>query len=65
MEADRGFNTISYDVAFSKAGKKDYLSKYKTPLKEAGNGKTYLPKGTYEVVLELGNSTEKRKFEVK
>ena len=65
VKADPGLNTISYDVAFSKSGKKQYLSKYKTPLKEASDGKTYLPKGTYEVVLKLGGQEEKREFNIK
>jgi photosystem II stability/assembly factor-like uncharacterized protein len=52
LTADPGINVISYDVAFSKKGKSDYLSKYKTKLVEAGNGKTYLPKGGYQVLLD-------------
>ncbi len=64
VKADPGFNVISYDVAFSKSGKKQYLSKYKTPLKEASDGKTYLPKGTYEVVLKLGGQQQKRQFKI-
>ena len=65
VDADPGFNVISYDVAFSKSGKKQYLSKYKSPLKEASDGKTYLPKGAYEVVLKLGGQQEKRQFKIK
>ena len=65
VQADPGFNVISYDVAFSKSGKENYLSKYKTPLKEAGDGKTYLPKGVYEVILELGGAKETKGFEIK
>jgi len=65
VSADPGFNVISYDVAFSKSGKKAYLSQYKTPLTEASNGKTYLPKGSYEVVLEQGKATVKKSFEIK
>jgi photosystem II stability/assembly factor-like uncharacterized protein len=65
VKADPGFNIISYDVAFSKSGKKEYLSKYKSPLKEAADGKTYLPKGSYEVVLSLGGQQQKRQFKIK
>ena len=65
VEADPGFNLISYDVAFSKSGKKEYLSKYKTPLMEAGDGKTYLPKGTYTVILEQGAAKATKEFEIK
>ncbi len=42
-QADKGLNILSYDVAFSKAGKSNYLKKHKTQLKEAKNSKTYLP----------------------
>ncbi|MEJ2584574.1 MAG: glycosyl hydrolase [Robiginitalea sp.] len=65
VKADPGFNVISYDVAFSKSGKKQYLSKYKTPLKEASDGKTYLPKGAYEIVLTLGGEQQKKPFKIK
>ena len=65
VNADPGFNLVSYDVAFSKSGKKNYLSKFKTPLKEAADGKTYLPKGSYEVVLELGGEEARKGFEIK
>ncbi|MDM9629960.1 VPS10 domain-containing protein [Robiginitalea aurantiaca] len=51
LMADPGINVISYDVAFSEKGKKNYLSKYKAKLIEAGDGKTYLPKGAYKVIL--------------
>nr|WP_239530819.1 glycosyl hydrolase [Muriicola jejuensis] len=57
MEADKGFNILSYDVAFSKPGKLAYLSKNKVELKTADDGKTYLPKGSYELVLS-GNGQE-------
>jgi photosystem II stability/assembly factor-like uncharacterized protein len=59
MDADRGFNILSYDVAFSKKGKLAYLSKNKVELKTADDGKTYLPKGSYELVLS-GNGKEKK-----
>ncbi len=57
MQADKGLNILSYDVAFSKAGKLAYLSKNKVELKTADDGKTYLPKGSYELVLS-GNGQE-------
>ncbi|QBA65457.1 glycosyl hydrolase [Muriicola soli] len=60
LEADKGFNILSYDVAFSKQGKSDYLKKYKVELKTADDGKTYLPKGTYELVIEGNGKEEKR-----
>ncbi len=59
LEADKGYNILSYDVAFSKEGKLAYLKKNKMALKTADDGKTYLPKGSYELVLK-GNGNEER-----
>ncbi|MCJ7465150.1 MAG: glycosyl hydrolase [Maribacter sp.] len=64
MEADKGLNILSYDVAFSKVGKSAYLKKHKMELKEAKNGKTYLPKGKYSVVIVGNGNTEKVDFEI-
>ena len=53
MDADKGFNEVLYDVSFSKKGRKAFVSKYKeSALKNAKNGKYYLPKGVYTVKLE-------------
>ncbi|MBT8279959.1 MAG: glycosyl hydrolase, partial [Muriicola sp.] len=60
LEADKGFNILSYDVAFSKQGKSEYLKKYKVELKTADDGKTYLPKGTYELMITGNGKEEKR-----
>ncbi|MEZ2413799.1 glycosyl hydrolase [Muriicola sp. E247] len=60
LEADKGFNILSYDVAFSKQGKSEYLKKYKVELKTADDGKTYLPKGTYDLLIEGNGKEEKR-----
>ncbi len=60
--ADKGLNVLSFDVAFSKAGKLNYLKKHKTELTEAKNGKTYLPKGDYSVVLQGNGSEEEKEF---
>ncbi len=65
IQADKGFNVLSYDVAFSKAGKSAFLKKNKMELKEAGNGKTYLPKGKYTLEVSGNGSTEKITFELK
>ncbi|MEB8328167.1 glycosyl hydrolase [Flavobacteriaceae bacterium KMM 6897] len=65
MDAVKGFNVLSYDVAFSKAGKSAFLKKNKMELKEAGNGKTYLPKGNYTLEVSGNNNTEKVNFELK
>jgi photosystem II stability/assembly factor-like uncharacterized protein len=64
LTADPGINIISYDVAFSKKGKADYLSKYKTKLVEAGNGKTYLPKGGYQVLLDHNGKQVAEDFKI-
>lgn len=50
--ANKGLNVLSYDVAFSKAGKKAYLKKHKTMPDEAQDGKTYLPSGTFHISLK-------------
>ncbi len=57
LKADKGLNILSYDVAFSKKGKLAYLKKNKTSLKQADDGKTYLPKGSYEIKI-AGNGME-------
>lgn len=64
IAADKGLNVLSFDVAFSKAGKMNYLKKHKTELTEAKNGKTYLPRGDYSVVLKGNSSEEKKEFKI-
>ena len=59
LKADKGLNIMSFDVAFSKKGKLDYLKKNKVNLKTAEDGKTYLPIGAYEVEISSGTTTEK------
>ncbi len=65
IDADKGFNILSYDVAFSKTGKSNYLKKNKKKLTEAKNGKTYLPKGTYFIEVIGDHSKEKTTFNIK
>ena len=55
MVADKGFNIVSYDLAFSDKGKKAYEKKMKKKLSSAKNGKTYLPKDTYKLEIYTGN----------
>jgi hypothetical protein len=62
--ADKGLNILSYDVAFSKGGKLNYLKKHKTDLPIAKNGKTYLPTGTYTVQLSGNGTKESKKFTI-
>src|SRR6056297_1246 len=64
LKGDKGLNVLSYDVAFSKAGKMNYLKKHKTKLEEAKDGKTYLPKGTYSVELTGNGGTETKSFTI-
>lgn len=64
IDASKGLNILSYDVAFTKAGKSAYLKKHKTELKEAKNGKTYLPKGNYYIEFFGGVEKEKVEFEI-
>ncbi|MGF1557540.1 MAG: glycosyl hydrolase, partial [Flavobacteriaceae bacterium] len=64
IDADKGLNILSYDLAFSKAGKLAYLKKHKTELREANDGKTYLLKGSYSIELNGNGSAEKATFEI-
>ncbi len=64
VTADKGFNILSYDVAFSKSGKLAYLKKNKVELKEAKNGVTYLPVGKYVMEIEGNGQLEKIEFEI-
>jgi hypothetical protein len=64
MKVERGLNILSYDVAFTKKGKSNFLKKNKMKLTEAKNGKTYLPKGTYEVSIAVNGTNEKITFEI-
>lgn len=63
--ADAGINILSYDIAFTKEGKADYLKKNKTELRIADDGKTYLPAGTYKIELTLGGNTESINLNIK
>ena len=62
--ANKGLNILSYDLAFSKIGKLNYLKKHKTELKQANNGSTYLPKGSYVVEIKGNGTTENITFEI-
>lgn len=64
IKADKGLNILSYDLAFSKLGKKNFLKKNKIELPEAKNGKTYLPKGNYTIEISGNGQKEKIAFEV-
>ena len=64
LDAHRGMNVLSYDVAFTKEGKKNFLKKNKMRLTEAKNGKTYLPKGAYSITISGHGVSEKTSFEI-
>jgi len=64
LDAVKGLNILSYDVAFTKAGKKAYLKTRKTDLKKAKDGKTYLPKGNYTMEIAGTGAKEKVEFEI-
>ncbi len=64
VDADKGLNVISYDLAFSKAGKASFLKKNKVKLKKAKDGKTYLPKGTYTIELKGQGSSKMAEFKI-
>ena len=52
VEASRGVNVLNYDCAISEKGVKT-LTNSDLEIKKAENGKYYLPKGKYSVVLKL------------
>ncbi|UII77510.1 glycosyl hydrolase [Flagellimonas sp. HMM57] len=64
MEASKGLNLLSYDLAFTKKGKSNFLKKNKMKLTEAKNGKTYLPKGDYFIEVSGDGQTEKIEFKI-
>ena len=64
LKAEKGFNRLDYDVAFSKEGLRNFLRKNKMNLKAATNGKTYLPKGSYTVFLKTSNSEKTVDFSI-
>ena len=62
VDADKGFNVTDYDLTISESGKKALLKEDSTiDIKNADNGKFYLPKGVY--AIQLGS--EKTKLELK
>jgi len=64
IDAVNGFNILSYDVAFTKEGKRNFLKKNKMKLTETKNGKTYLPKGKYSVEISGNGAKERIEFEI-
>ncbi len=60
VNAVKGVNVFEYDVTLSEKGKKS-LEKEDVKLKEASNGKYYLPKGEYYIQI----NSERILFEIK
>ncbi|MFK8058834.1 MAG: glycosyl hydrolase, partial [Polaribacter sp.] len=62
IDANKGFNELTFDVSFSKKGKKAFeKANKKIKISKAQNDKFYLPKGKYTV--KIGD--EVNKFEIK
>ncbi|MEM8764274.1 MAG: glycosyl hydrolase [Bacteroidota bacterium] len=64
VTADKGVNILAYDVAFSEKGKSAFLKKNKMKLEPAKDGKTYLPKGHYEIELSGNGQKESVAFKI-
>ncbi|THD69389.1 glycosyl hydrolase [Robertkochia marina] len=66
MEVKKGFNTLSYDLRADENGIRAWNKKNKKEsLKEADNGATYLPKGTYSISVSKNGTTHEKSFEIK
>lgn len=64
IQGDKGLNILSYDMAFTKAGRSAYQKKNKIELNAAANGKTYLPKGEYKVEIQGNGAKETVAFKI-
>lgn len=66
MEVKKGFNTLSYDLRADENGIRTWNKKNKKEgLKEADNGATYLPKGTYSISVSKNGTTHEKSFKIK
>ena len=62
VKLDKGFNAVSYDISFSKKGKKAFeKANKKSKLRAVQNGVNYLPKGKYTVSV----NGEKQTLQIK
>lgn len=62
VESDKGFNYVDYDLTLTKKGRKALLKENTSiDINKATNGKYYLPKGNYTIMIEK----EKTNFEIK
>ncbi|HNP67977.1 MAG TPA: glycosyl hydrolase [Aequorivita sp.] len=64
VEASRGVNVLNYDCAISEKGIKT-LTKADVKIKKAENGKYYLPKGKYRVMLNLNDKSSSTALSIK
>ncbi|WP_340064333.1 WD40/YVTN/BNR-like repeat-containing protein [Ascidiimonas aurantiaca] len=65
IEADKGFNYISYKVDVDPEKRKTYLRKNKeAAIPKAANGSYFLPKGKYRVEIEGNGLKESGAFEI-
>ena len=66
MEAEKGFNTGSYDLTITEAASEKMMkADEKTKIEKAGNEKFYIPKGNYKLLINLNGKSAETSFEVK
>ena len=66
IDAEKGFNTGSYDLSISENAAKELEKKNeKVSINKAENEKFYIPKGTYKMELNLDGKSTETTFEVK
>lgn len=65
LRSEIGLNRVPYDLSFSKKGLHAFLRKNKMKLTAAKNGKTYLPKGVYEVEVRNDGKIATVAFKIK
>lgn len=63
-DVDKGISTLSYNFSISEKGLKA-LRKKDISLKKAENGKYYLPKGMYKVMVTQGGLSAETELEIK
>jgi photosystem II stability/assembly factor-like uncharacterized protein len=63
VDAVKGVNVVDYDFSLSKKGAKA-LETSDNKIKESENGKQYLPKGKYKVVVSVDDKTASTDLEV-
>ena len=64
MEAEKGLNILSYDLAFSKKGKSNFLKRNKMKLMEAKNRQDLSSQGSYAIEISGNGQTDKIEFAI-